>query len=164
MVTGCGGGETASNPTPTDEPIGPQPVPTELLVEPPNDVNWITPGKVQVFDYYAGAIAEYPMRVHNGNAEPTVFQVTVRIPDYTASGYLPPTPESLAWVTIVGDETPLGAYETRDMTVSLNMPWGAVAPALQWEFWVSVIDSSQKTSPQFVQEEVCVRWLITMKE
>lgn len=158
----CGGNrQGVETPEITPTPTGVQPIPTELLDTPAIDVTWLSPGKVEVGNFYAGATAEYPMRVHNGNNVSTPFTVAYRIPDNFATGFLPPTPEVANWVTIIGADTPLEAYETRDLTVTLSMPYGAVAPAHQWEFWISVKDNSQAG---FVQTELCTRWLITMME
>ena len=156
---GCGG-STASNPTATPTETGVQPVPTEQLATPPMNVSWISPGKVEVGDFYAGASAEYPLRVHNGNDVPTLFLVTCRLPDNTATGYVIPQPDAVNWITVTGAETPLQAYETRDVMVSLNMPADGLYPAPKWELWVSVVDSSQEG---FVHTELCSRWLITME-
>jgi len=160
VSVGCGGGNSVGTPTPTEEPIGPQPIPTESLSQPPMNVSWISPGHVDVGNFYAGATAEYPIRVHNGNSVPSIFLVTCRMPDNTVIDYAMASPEAIHWVTITGAETPLEAYETRDMLVSLTMPYGAVAPASKWELWISVIDTSQTG---FVQTEICTRWLITME-
>lgn len=163
VSVGCGGGSAVVEPTPTEEavtPVGPQPIPTESLSQPPTNVSWISPGHVDVGNFYAGATAEYPIRVHNGNDVPSVFVVTCRMPDNTVIDYAKASAEAIHWVTITGAETPLEAYETRDMLVSLTMPYEAVAPASKWELWISVIDTSQTG---FVQTEMCTRWLITMQ-
>jgi len=164
VSVGCGGSSAVVEPTPTPTevatPIGPQPIPTESLSQPPMNVSWISPGHVDVGEFFAGATGEYPIRVHNGNNVPSVFVVTCRMPDNTVVDYAKASPESIHWVTITGAETPLEAFETRDMLVSLIMPYDAVAPASKWELWISVLDTSQTG---FVQTEMCTRWLITMK-
>lgn len=48
--------------------------------EPPSDITWISPGKVEVGNYYPGATAEWTMKVHNGSSERMeTFKVTTEI-------------------------------------------------------------------------------------
>lgn len=50
--------------------------------------------------------------------------------------------------------------ETRDILVVLAMPKDAVVFAPKWEFWISVIDTTQKG---MVQTELATRWLVSMR-
>ena len=57
-------------PMPTPEPV--TPIPTQLAPitvpdEPPKDKTWISPGKVQVGNFYPGARAEWMLTINNGN-------------------------------------------------------------------------------------------------
>lgn len=127
--------------------------------QPPDDMNWISPGKVNVANFYPGARAEYPVTVHNGNDTACNFAVSYRNPDHVDGDFVKPDTEAQDWV-IVADATPLLApKETRDILVTLKMPEDADIFAPQWEFWISVIDTSQG----MVKTELCVRWLVTMR-
>lgn len=124
------------------------------------DVNWISPGKVVVANFHPGAVAHYPLSVHNGGDAVALFAVTYRHPDNVEEGYDKPTEIVQEWV-IIADESPiLQPKETRDISVTLSMPEDADSFSPQWEFWVSVIDMSQKG---FVRTELCCRWLVTMR-
>ena len=150
--TACASGNSSS---PYVPPTGYTPVPGE----PPIDKTWISPGKVEVGNFYSGAEAEYPLTVHNGNDSQTTFAVTYRIPDHVASGYSYPPEEAQTWV-IIADSTPVIApYGTVDIAITLQMPKGTDAPD-EWEFWVSVMDESQTG---MVHTEICSRWLIDMR-
>lgn len=163
---GCGISGT-SNPTPKPTQtqsvptVTPQPTqPTEHPNEPPNNVTWISPGKVEVGNFYAGATAEWPITVHNGNDEETKFLIKYRYPDHVGDGYSYPTSDVENWITIGSDSIMFGPYETKEIIVALNMPEGASSPGDKWEFWISVIDASQEG---FVKTELCIRWLIVME-
>lgn len=153
VVCSCSGNGAVVKPTPTPTPIADG-------EEPPIDRTWISPGKVMVGNFYAGAQAEYPIKVHNGRSETTMFEVKYRYPDNVDSGYSFPTSQVQDWV-IIADETPvLAPYETREILVTLAMPNGAVSPGDKWEFWVSVVDKGQTG---MVVTELCSRWLISMR-
>jgi hypothetical protein len=130
--------------------------------EPPADLYdkvWISPGKVMVGHFYAGARAEYPLSIHNGNDQPTEFSITYKAPGNTNDGYDSAPAEAQDWV-IIADPTPvLAAKETKEVLIAVEMPEGAEAPE-QWEFWVAVKDISQTG---MVQTELACRWLVTMK-
>ena len=153
LITGCGGTNT-SNPTPTPTATA------EYIQEPPQNVSWINPGKVEVGHFYPGATAEYLMTVHNGNDYPANFIIKYRYPDHVGEGYSFPSDDVANWVTVSGNDVDFQPYETKDITVSVTMPTGAVSPGNKWEFWISVVDDSQEG---FVKTELCVRWLITME-
>jgi len=126
---------------------------------PPDDMNWISPGKVNVANFYPGARAEYPVTIHNGNDTACNFAVSYRYPDHVDGDFVKPNIEAQSWV-IVADMTPLLApKETRDILITLEMPEDADIFAPQWEFWISVMDTSQG----MVKTELCVRWLVTMR-
>lgn len=127
---------------------------------PPENVTWISPGKVNVSNFYPGARAEYPVTIHNGNDYATSFSVSYRYPDNTATGYSKPSDEVQGWV-IIADATPvLAPYETRDILVVLAMPEDAEVFAPKFEFWVAVMDMSQSGT---VKSEMAVRWLVDMR-
>jgi hypothetical protein len=128
--------------------------------EPPGDVTWVSPGKVNIGNFYPGARAEYAITVHNGSSSEAGFTVCYRPPDNATIGYVKPAEEVQDWV-IVTDETPLLAPgETRDIPVVLEMPKNAVAPGKQWEFWTAVRDTTQSG---MVQTELVIRWLVSMR-
>lgn len=151
-------GSILSNVTPIVSPTSI--LPPETHKEPPITENWITPVKVEVGNFYPGAQAEWFVKVHNGNDAETTFAVNYRFPDHVGEGYVKPTEEVQDWI-IIADTTPLLApFETRTISILLDMPENAIAPGNKWEFWISVIDTSQAG---FVRTELCPRWLITMR-
>ena len=128
--------------------------------EPPADRTWISPGKVNIGNFYPGARAEYPITIHNGADTKTSFSVTYRYPDHVGEGYVKPPLEVQDWV-IIADSTPvLMPKETRDILVVLEMPKDSKVFAPKWEFWISVIDTSQVG---MVVTELCSRWLVAMR-
>ena len=128
--------------------------------EPPADRTWISPGKVNVANFYPGGRAEYPITIHNGKDTTASFLVSYRYPDHVGEGYVKPTPEAQDWV-IIADSTPvLMPKETRDILVVLAIPNGAKVFAPKWEFWISVIDTTQVGT---VRAELCSRWLVSMR-
>jgi len=127
---------------------------------PPDDMNWISPGKVIVTNFYPGARAEYPVTIHNGGDTNASFAVRYRYPDHVGEGYVKPIDEVQDWVLVV-DTTPiLAPRETMDVLITLEMPENAEVFAPQWEFWISVVEISQTG---MVQTELAVRWLVTMR-
>ena len=66
-----------------------QPVPTiPMGQEPPKEMPWISPGKVQIGNFYPGATAEWNIIVHNGySPAETTYTVTTDVMDTEA--YLP---------------------------------------------------------------------------
>lgn len=131
----------------------------DLGNQPPDDMNWISPGKVNVANYYPSARAEYPVTIHNGNESSCSFAITCRPADHVDEPYVKAPPEVQDWV-IVADMTPLLLpRETRDILITLEMPEGTDIFAPKWEFWVSVVDTSQG----MVKTELCVRWLVAMR-
>lgn len=150
-------------PTPIPEPVNNTPTPnpiTQSDQQPPDNMNWISPGKVMVGNFHAGGRAEYPITIHNGNATATEFAIYYRIPDHVPEDITKAPDIVQDWV-IVADPTPvLAPYETRDILVALEMPVDAQDPAPKWEFWVGVKDNSQEG---MVQTELCVRWIVSMR-
>jgi len=98
-------------------------LPAVPIGAPPDDMNWISPGKVNVANYYPGAMgAKYPTTVHNGWDDSTGFTVTYRHPDHMGDGYSKPIDKVQEWI-IVADMTPLlMPKETRDILITLDMP------------------------------------------
>lgn len=125
------------------------------------DRTWISPGKVHVGNFYPGARAEWSLSVHNGKDTATSFAITYRYPDHVGEGYVKPAVGVQDWV-IIADPTPvLAPKETREILVVLAMPEDAVVFAPKWEFWISVMDTTQVG---MVQTELCSRWLVTMRQ
>lgn len=147
----------------TDIPIAATPTPASNVVlpgEPPSNITWMSPGKVLIGNFYPGARAEYPVTIHNGNDWEASFNVTYRYPDHVGEGYTKPSIETQDWV-IIADPTPiLVSGETRNILVVLAMPEGATSPSSKWEFWVSVVDTTQEGS---VTTELCCRWIVDMR-
>lgn len=164
LVLSCS--PTADNTSNTDMPsnginnnnTNGQVLPTEG--QPPDDITWISPGKVVIGTFYPGARAEYPILIHNGNDVSATFTVTYRYPGNTAEGYAKPTEDVQDWV-IIADMTPVIApKQTEEILITLAMPDDAEVFALQWEFWISVIDTTQTG---MVRTELCSRWLVNMR-
>lgn len=154
VLTGCG----------VNSAVVPTPTPYTSGNEPPITQTWISPGKVQVGNFYPGARAEWPITIHNGNDYQATFEVKYRYPDKVADGYAYPTAEVQDWV-IIADPTPvLAPYDqpgsTKEIMVVLAMPNDAVAPGQHWEFWISVKDATQAG---LVTTELCSRWQIVMR-
>jgi len=139
----------------------PSPPVVQTLEPPPElyDKVWISPGKVEVGNFYPGARAEYPLTIHNGKDEPAQFSVTYRVADNTAEGYVTAPGGAEGWVIIADPAPVLAAKETREVLIAVVMPKGATAPP-KWEFWIAVMDVTQTG---MVQTELACRWLVTMK-
>jgi hypothetical protein len=160
---------TPSNNVPIDNTLDTPVIPTDNTPSdptpvfdnpPPEDVTWISPGKVTVTNFYPGATAEYPVTIHNGNNDFTSFSVNYRSPDNMATGYARPPAEVQYWV-IIADETPiLAPRETRDILVTLTMPANAAVFSEKWEFWISISDATQSGQ---VQTAMAIRWLISCR-
>jgi len=133
---------------------------TVTATTPAKDRTWISPGKVSIGNYYSGATADWTMTIHNGKPISAQFAVSYRKPDYTTDGYAMPSTSAQDWV-IIADTTPLlKPYETREVKVTLQIPAKAKVTTPKWEYWISVIDNSQKGN---VTTELCSRWLVTMR-
>lgn len=136
LLSGCIGYSEPEVPyTPVPEtPVPEQPVEvidqTEVVLpdEPPVDRTWVSPGKVNISNFYPGARAEYPITIHNGNDIDTSFAVLYRYPDHVAEKYSKSSKQVQNWI-IIADSTPiLMPFETRDVLVALAMP----EDAQQW--------------------------------
>jgi hypothetical protein len=128
------------------------------------DKVWISPGEVDVGNFFPGARAEPDpqdwLTIHNGNDYQAKFSITYRQPDKITEGYVRAPDEAKNWV-IIDDPAPvLKAKETRQVLVAVEMPQGANAPP-KWEFWIVVKDETQ---PGMVQTELACKWLVTMKQ
>jgi hypothetical protein len=132
---------------------------SELLPE-LKDKTWISPGKVEVGNFYPGARAEYDLNIHNGKDEPAEFSVIFREPGTAAEGFVVAPEEAQDWVIIADPAPVLAAKETRQVLIAVVMPKNAEAPA-KWEFQVVVKDVTQTA---MVQTELASRWLVTMSE
>jgi len=143
------------------EPTVPEPTAVETPTPPPElyDKTWISPGKVEVGNFYPGARAEYRISIHNGSDEPAEFSVSYRVTDNTTEGYEPAPAEAEGWVTIEDPAPVLAAKATREVLIVLEMPGDAEAPP-KWEFWIAAKDVTQTG---MVQTELACRWLVVMK-
>jgi len=148
LLTGC-----AQPSIPSAEPVEPPP---ELY-----DKTWISPGKVEVGNFYPGARAEWPLTIHNGNAEPAQFEVKYREPGSVEEGYVKAPSIAQDWVIIADPAPILEGFETREVLIAIVMPEGAESPAPKWEFWIAVKDATQTGT---VQTELALRWLVTMRD
>lgn len=157
------GGETEETPT-----NGEAESEVVLPEEPPEDMTWISPGKVVIGNFHPGARAEWDITIHNGELEERSFEVMYRAPDRIKEGYWPPPEVAQDWVIIADPAPILASRETRDILIVLEMPVEAgdvdiesvdwVPP--KWEFWISIRDVSQTG---MVVTELCSRWLVAMR-
>lgn len=155
--------ETRPVAAPTDASQTPEAikaVTSETMKPPPDDRTWLSPGIVQISNYYPGAIAEYNVTVHNGNSLPATFVIAYREPSYVAKGYVKAPAEAQNWV-IVADGTPVfSPRETKDILVTLAMPGGVINCPTKWEFWISVMEKSQSG---MITTEIISRWCVQMR-
>ena len=123
------------------------------------DNNWTSPAEVKIGNYYPGAVAEWKIKIHNGNDIYSKFLIAYSIPIKTREGYSMP-PEGVADWVIIADSTPvLAPKETREVLVSLAIPKGIVVEEKRWEFQISVLELGQGN----IQTETATRWLVTMR-
>ena len=146
------------------QPSVPGEQPGPEAVEPPPELygqNWISPGKVNVGNFHAGASAEWPITIHNGSEEPTKFEISFKQPNAVDEGFVI-APEIVQDWVIISEPTPvLEGYETREVLIALVMPEDAVSPGPQWEFWIAVQDVTQEG---MVRTELAARWLVSMRD
>ena len=161
LMVGCPTVETPKVPlTPdVDLPSSTNGAIQESGIQPPDDMTWISPGKVIVTNFYPGARVEYPITVHNGNSASTSFTISCRPADSVGEPYVKAPPCVKDWVMVVDTTPVLAPRETRDILVTLEMPEDLEIFAPQWEFWVTAIDTSQG----MIKTELGVRWLVTMR-
>lgn len=121
--------------------------------------NWIMPAEVKISKYYAGAQAEWSIRIHNGRDVLTSFSINYRVPGKIRTGYVAAPVEAENWVIITDKSLVFAPKETKDILIILAMPKGAYVESDNWEFWISVMEQGQGN----VQTEMCSRWLVSMK-
>jgi len=148
LLAGC---PQTSAPPAAETPTTPPP---ELY-----DKTWISPGKVEIGNFYPGARAEYTLSIHNGSDEPAEFSVSYRVTENTADGYEPAPAMAQAWVIIADPAPVLAAKEKRDVLIAVEIPGDAEVPP-KWEFQIAVKDVTQTG---MVQTELACRWLVEMK-
>lgn len=173
-LSGCSllGSSDGSTPTPTLTPIVTVPTSTSNTVIPvdsiydvgypvnaPSDQTWLSPGKLEIKNYVAGATVRCVLRVHNGNSVDTPFSILYSIPDNTDNGFVSSTSQSRYWISVSDSNPIIPAMTTREIVVTLNMPTGSVEPGINWEFWVCCKDISQST---IVQTQLCTKFKVTM--
>jgi hypothetical protein len=135
-------------------------VTTVSTFQPPDDMVWISPAKVNISNLYAGARAEWEITLHNGNDYKTRFKVVYRIPDDAAKGYNKATVDEEQWVTVSDPMPVLEPRETRKILVVIDVPLRAKVINKNWEFWISVMDDQQQGQ---VITELCSRWQVSMR-
>lgn len=91
-----------------------------------------------------------------------LFNIGPKIPEKAMVGFVKAPIETQDWIIITKPKIVMAPYETREIPISIEMPEdikdGSFPP--NWEFWISVIDASQKG---VVNIELCSRWLIKMR-
>lgn len=123
------------------------------------DVDWINPGKVTIENMYKGSQAEYSMRIHNGGKTSATFQVAPRQPDGVRSDKLPL--DCMDWVQMSQYAIYVPAKSTVELPVTVKMLKDINMKGKTYEFWVSVINNTQKGT---VQTELCSRWIIVTRK
>lgn len=158
----------AITPTPTPHQITATPEVKEKTngaerLEPPAflyDRTWISPGKVMVGNFHAGARAEHPLSIHNGSDKEATFSVSYREASHTNEEY-PKAPKVVQDWVIIADTTPVIAPKaTEDIMVAIVMPEDAIITEPKFEFWIVVRDTTQAG---MVQTELGSRWLVSMR-
>jgi len=145
----------------TPEPATPASEPTTIDDQkPPDNITWVSPGKVMIGNFHAGARAEYPVTIHNGKDTTTEFLVYYKQPSSVGEEYGKAPSVVQDWVVIIDSTPVLEPRETKDILVVLEMPESAKDPEPKWEFWIAVKDNSQTG---LIQTELCVRWLVAMR-
>lgn len=142
---------TIINPSPNETPAQ-----TEERMK---NVVWITPGKVTVDNLYAGAKAEYPIRIHNPNKVSTTFSLYGREAASTTEGYSKLPVELLKWVTITPSSLIVPAQSTGQALITVQIGKDKLTTKKQ-EFWIGVMDDSQKG---VVRSEICSRWMLSFR-
>lgn len=119
LLVGCSSG-VSSLPT---SPLPEKSVESVRPVNAPEEVTWVSPGKVQVGNFHLGATAEWPVLVHNGKDEPRTFRIAYKLPASAGKGYLrAPTDVVQDWVVVADSSFILAPKETKEVLVSLIMP------------------------------------------
>jgi hypothetical protein len=135
LFTGCAVSEPVSKPIPEPN-YGTPSIPSSMSTpnptstssptidnfKPPEDRTWISPGKVNVANFYPGAKAEYPITIHNGKETTATFAVSYREPNRVEEGYSFAPSEAEDWVIIADSTLVLLPRETKDITIRLEMP------------------------------------------
>ena len=138
------------------------PIATPDNYTPPTDNHWISPPRVQISNFYAGATAEWPLTIYNGNANntETTFLIQVQQPNHNLvkSGYVAAPKVLLDWITISNESPILQGQTSQEIIITVVAPEDASAPK-HWEFWVIV----KPDEGQFVQVQYASRWLVDMR-
>ncbi len=121
--------------------------------------SWISPAEVKVSNYYAGAQAEWNIKIHNGKDVLTSYRISYREPGKLREGYLAAPENAQDWIIISDEALVFAPKETKEILITLSIPKGTVVTDKKWEFWVSVIEQGQGN----IETEMCSRWLISMK-
>lgn len=111
--------------TPTTPAISsPKPVYTPAGVkEPPQDKNWISPGRVQIGNFHEGAEATWALKIHNGGKKASTFKVSYSTPNSNEKGYLTaPKDVVQSWVLIADEDPVVQSLETLDLEITVKMP------------------------------------------
>lgn len=124
-----------------------------------SDKVWISPGEFAISNYYPGAIAQCPLRIHNGSDDASRFTIEYRMPNKLTPGYQLPPADAYKWVTIVEPEPLIAAKETREIIIRLEIPEKAVVNQKQWEFWIVTRAGGQGS----IQTENGARCLVKMR-
>lgn len=146
--------------------------PTPIVLEPlkevydagipinaPETETWISPATYTVENYYAGYTINCVLRVHNGNSESAPFSILYTQPDSLDEGFSAPPSDTKKWVNISDSYPIIEAYETKSITITMNMTEESIVPD-KWMFWICVKDISQDT---MVQTRLCSKVKITME-
>lgn len=118
----------------------------------------ITPGLVEVDNYYCGAIAEYYVEIENDTNREAVFVVSYRYPTRTKEGFSFPSDRFGGWLRIEKPVVIILPREKQEVLITLNIPEEEEVTE-DFEFWVSVMEQGQG----MIRTEMCQKWRVSMR-
>lgn len=118
----------------------------------------ITPGLVEVDNYYPGAIAEYYLEIENDTNKESEFVVSYRYPTRTKEGYAFPSEQFGGWLRIEQPIVTIPSREKQEVLIILSIPEEEEVTE-DFEFWVSVMEQGQG----MIRTEMCQKWRVSMK-
>jgi hypothetical protein len=122
------------------------------------ETTWVSPPEIIIPNYYAGATAEWPIRIHNGKDVLTSFVVKYSDGDKARGEFVYAPAGFSKWIIIEDESFVLKPKETKDILVTITIPYNVIIPS-KWWFEVMVKEQGQGN----VDIEYYPRWLVTMK-
>jgi hypothetical protein len=122
------------------------------------ETTWVSPPEITIPNYYAGATAEWPIRIHNGKDVLTSFVIKYSDGDKARGDFVYAPTGFSKWIIIEDESFVLKPKETKDILVTITIPYNVIIPG-KWWFEVMVKEQGQGN----VDIEYYPRWLVTMK-